>query len=279
MDIIKVLWKTIMGVLLALLIFLAIFWADTWIFFVLVEFIVLIGVLEYFMMHGVKLPSVNYILTSIISMFIPAYFFFNTLWANLRFESLVTGIILIYAFYAVLMRKDPAESLKQIKMSIIPVFFISLMFSYQINLRNYAGGGDIAKELLIYFYIVVIMGDTSAYYFGSLFGKHKLAPQTSPKKTVEGAIASFLGSIMYAVLCKIIFLDYLSMLETILAAIFISIAAQMGDLFESIIKRYVNVKDSSNILIGHGGVLDRIDSLMLASPLFYFLLLYLKKGK
>lgn len=120
------------------------------------------------------------------------------------------------------------------------------------------------------------MGDTSAYYIGSLFGRHKLAPQTSPKKSVEGAVASFLGSIMYAVLCKIIFLDYLSMVEAIVAAVFISIAAQMGDLFESIIKRNVNVKDSSNILIGHGGVLDRIDSLTLASPLFYFLLLYLK---
>ncbi|MBN2134851.1 MAG: phosphatidate cytidylyltransferase [Acidobacteria bacterium] len=277
MDIVKVLWKTIMGVLLALLIFMAIFWADTWIFFVLVEVIIFIGVLEYFMMHGVKLPSANFIITAIVSMIIPAYFFFNTLWVNHRFfESLVTGIILIYAFYAVLMRKDPAESLKQIKMSVIPVFFISLMFSYQINLRLYANGGDIAKELLIYFYIVVIMGDTSAYYIGSLFGRHKLAPQTSPKKSVEGAVASFLGSIMYAVLCKIIFLDYLSMVEAIVAAVFISIAAQMGDLFESIIKRNVNVKDSSNILIGHGGVLDRIDSLTLASPLFYFLLLYLK---
>ncbi|MEZ4288054.1 MAG: phosphatidate cytidylyltransferase, partial [Polyangiales bacterium] len=106
------------------------------------------------------------------------------------------------------------------------------------------------------------MSDTTAYFTGRAFGKHKLYPSLSPKKTVEGAIGGLLGSVGASVLAHFTFLPQLPLLSGVALAIVAGCLGQCGDLFESLIKRSTGVKDSGKILPGHGGLLDRVDALM-----------------
>ncbi len=138
--------------------------------------------------------------------------------------------------------------------------------------------------LLLFLMVCVWSGDTAALYVGRAFGKHKLAPRLSPGKTWEGSIASIAASILIAGLVVYIS-DALSargntvlhisepLWQSLVLAAIINIAAQLGDLLESAIKRGAGVKDSGNILPGHGGILDRIDALLVAAPVLWFCLL------
>ncbi|MDD2524535.1 MAG: CDP-archaeol synthase, partial [Endomicrobiaceae bacterium] len=119
--------------------------------------------------------------------------------------------------------------------------------------------------------------DTGAYVVGKKFGKHKLAKFISPKKTIEGAIAGVFTGIFTAIICREIFMqNIISIQETIIFAIVISIVGQFSDLAESLFKRDCNIKDSGNILPGHGGMLDRFDSYIFCAPIFYYLIIFIK---
>jgi len=138
--------------------------------------------------------------------------------------------------------------------------------------------------LVLFLMVCVWAGDIAALYIGRAFGKHKLAPRLSPGKTWEGSIASILGSMLAAGL--VIFIsDALTALgntllhiseplwQSLLLAAILNAAAQLGDLLESALKRGAGVKDSGTLLPGHGGILDRIDALLLAAPVLWFALL------
>lgn len=114
---------------------------------------------------------------------------------------------------------------------------------------------------------IVFLGDTAAYYFGTAFGKHRLAPVVSPKKSWEGAIAGLLTSLGAAVVWGL-WRDRVDVLVIAVAGI-TAIAAQLGDLVESMLKREAKIKDSGGLLPGHGGMLDRLDALLFAAPVFY----------
>lgn len=126
------------------------------------------------------------------------------------------------------------------------------------------------RELVLFLLVIIWVGDSAAYYGGRAFGRHPLAPRISPKKTVEGAIAGLVGSMLVGGFAGVFFLG-----EPWLSVTFISAATavvgQVGDLAESAMKRSAGVKDSSSILPGHGGILDRLDSLLFAAPVFYWL--------
>jgi phosphatidate cytidylyltransferase len=116
---------------------------------------------------------------------------------------------------------------------------------------------------------IIFAGDTSAYYVGSYLGRHKLSPAISPGKTIEGAIGGLGANLVVGAIGKAFFLPDLPWSLSIFFFLAVGIAGQLGDLFESEMKRSSNIKDSSNILPGHGGILDRIDALLFASPVAY----------
>ncbi len=120
---------------------------------------------------------------------------------------------------------------------------------------------------LLFLLILVIASDTCAYYVGINFGRHKLWPRVSPKKSSEGSVGSLLGCIGFSVGLGL-WLGVAPWWQFALLAVLINAFAQLGDLFESALKRAVNVKDSGSLLPGHGGVLDRIDSVLFALPAF-----------
>jgi len=126
-------------------------------------------------------------------------------------------------------------------------------------------------EWLIFFLLLVTWAsDTGAYYVGTLYGRHRLAPTISPKKTVEGLVGGFFGAIIVAYAARWWFLPELSSLDCLILATLLTITGLWGDLTESAMKRSVGMKDSGGILPGHGGMLDRLDSLLFTAPVFYY---------
>ena len=126
------------------------------------------------------------------------------------------------------------------------------------------------RELVLLLLTIIWVGDSAAYYGGRAFGRHALAPQISPKKTVEGAIAGLVGSMLAGGIAGVFFLGEPWLSVTLISGA-VAVIGQIGDLAESAMKRSAGVKDSSSILPGHGGILDRLDSLFFAAPVFYWL--------
>ncbi len=149
--------------------------------------------------------------------------------------------------------------------SLLPVFYLGLTISFVIYLRKVPDYGGL---LLIYIFLTVWGTDTAAYFGGKAFGKRKFSVLLSPNKTWAGFYSGFFGAVLAGVVSKLVFLD-LSWLQIICMSILACFLGQAGDLLESGIKRHCQVKDSSSIIPGHGGVLDRFDSFFFAVPAVY----------
>jgi phosphatidate cytidylyltransferase len=126
--------------------------------------------------------------------------------------------------------------------------------------------GELGIRLIIFFLIAIWLGDSGAYYIGRHLGRHRMSPKISPKKTWEGLIASIITTMLAAAAMKLIFLDDLAWLHTMAVAAILAVAGPVGDLVISQFKRDTGVKDSSNLIPGHGGLLDRTDSLFFSAP-------------
>ncbi len=150
------------------------------------------------------------------------------------------------------------------------VLYIALPFSYLIPLRELVHG----RRWVLFLIVVVWINDTFAYFTGRLVGRHKLSPVVSPNKTIEGGVGGIIGGVVAALIMNR-YLDLaLGPLVVTALAVALGLVAMGGDLVESVIKRGAGAKDSGTIIPGHGGMLDRIDSIIFTIPvLYYFLLL------
>lgn len=133
-------------------------------------------------------------------------------------------------------------------------------------------------EWLFVIMLIVMTNDSAAYYSGTAFGKHRLYPLVSPKKSIEGAVGGLIGSLCGTLLAKYTFFPQLTIRDAVVTAIAVGIVGQAGDLFESLLKRSFGVKDSGTIIPGHGGVLDRLDSILFAAPITYYYVLFFFRG-
>lgn len=150
------------------------------------------------------------------------------------------------------------------------LIYLPLLLGHLVPLRLLANG-----QKWIFLTLMVIMGcDTFAYFIGRKLGKRKLYLAVSPNKSVEGALGGLLGSVIAVMLAKLTFLPLIGVLDGILIGLLLGTAGQVGDLFESLLKRACKVKDSGNIIPGHGGMLDRLDSLLFAFPIVYYIARY-----
>jgi phosphatidate cytidylyltransferase len=129
----------------------------------------------------------------------------------------------------------------------------------------------LSRDAVLTLFAIIWAGDTGAYYGGRLLGRHPLLLRVSPKKTMEGAVAGLLASVIAGTVVGVWRLG-LSWTNIAFMSFFVAIAGQIGDLAESALKRSAGVKDSSSVLPGHGGILDRLDSLLFAAPVFFWLL-------
>ena len=166
-----------------------------------------------------------------------------------------------------LLSRSPLEqSLRDGAMTLFGVLYLGLTLGTLSMTRLLPLG-----EWLIFFLLLVTWAsDTGAYLVGSLYGRHRLAPTISPKKTVEGLVGGLITAIIAGYAARWWFLPELSGLDCLILVTLLTIAGLWGDLTESAMKRSVGMKDSGRILPGHGGMLDRLDSLLFTAPVFYY---------
>ncbi|KPK01042.1 MAG: hypothetical protein AMK71_07050 [Nitrospira bacterium SG8_35_4] len=193
-----------------------------------------------------------------------------------RYPSYVPGGIisafLLFLVIRLFAGKTPSGSMAEIGPLWTGFFYVPGFLSFQWLLRNRTDGAGYV--LLLYF--AVWLADSMAYYIGKYLGRNKLYPAVSPNKTVEGALGSLLGGAGGALIAKTTLnIPEISVTGSVMAGIVIGMATIVGDLIESMFKRDAGVKDSSGIIPGHGGLLDKIDGLLVSGPVFYILVRYL----
>jgi len=189
----------------------------------------------------------------------------------------LTGAFLIVGIFLGI-GKDPIDVLyRRMTYIVWGSFYIGLLYPYVYLIRGQAEWNIPAPGRWWLFYLLASLWvcDTAAMFFGSHFGRHKLAPTVSPNKTVEGFIGGFIGAFVIASIFKIFWLKDIAVYHFVAISIGIALFGQLGDLVESLWKRSIPIKDSSAIIPGHGGVLDRFDSLLFAAPVVYLYLKYI----
>ena len=150
--------------------------------------------------------------------------------------------------------------------TVFGILYVNWLLGYAFWLRDLESG----KEWVLLLVWVTWLGETAAYLVGSAAGRHRLAPMVSPKKTVEGAVAQLVVSVLAAVIAQMWFFPALGLAGAALVGLALGVSGQIGDLVESALKRSVGTKDTGSIIPGHGGVLDRIDSLLFNTPVLFY---------
>jgi len=178
---------------------------------------------------------------------------------------IVTGVMSVFIF-----KTNPAV-VEIIPKQFLGVVYIPLSLSFLVAIRHEPEGMTWIFLLLA----VIFAGDVSAYYVGSYLGRRKLSPAISPGKTVEGALGGLAANLLAGAIGKYFFLPALAWAPMLVFFVIAGMAGQVGDLFESEMKRSSKIKDSGGLLPGHGGFLDRIDALLFASPVAYLFKMYI----
>lgn len=279
--------RVLTAAILIPLIIAAIWWGPTWLIAILSAFVAIAAMLEFFSIAA-RLEFQAYRLwTCLAAAAVIAQQFYAARMASVNrlgdlldrspritLELILFGFVLGIAAISLGGKRTLTEVLASISVSAAGLVFVVLPFSAVVRLH---GVDVVGRWLLLFTVVLVWVGDSAAYFVGRRFGRWKMSPQISPNKTWEGAGANFLGALFVAAVfgywTKIPPAHMLGM-----AAVG-SVAGQIGDLFESAWKRSAAVKDSGMILPGHGGMLDRIDALILAAPAvwYYFEWVVIKK--
>ena len=170
-----------------------------------------------------------------------------------------------FGFYSLFQFKVDPQAARMVAAQIQGIVYICLPLALIILIRTGEGGTFWVLALLV----IIFAGDTAAYYAGSYLGKHKLCPSVSPKKTIEGSLGGLAANFLVGFTLKLLFLPEVGWGGMLFMCVLLGVVGQIGDLFESVLKRTADIKDSGGILPGHGGILDRIDALLFAAPVVW----------
>ncbi len=234
-------------------------------FSIVVALVTLLGLKEYFTIIGAvgtKIPP---------SVSIPAYGMgLAVIWAAHTFGAGATlttvALNLVLLALVVILQFSPDSSiLDSARKEIQGIVYLPLFLSFLVLIRN----SDQGSVWIIWTFLIVAASDTGAYYCGTYWGKRPLSPKVSPNKTIEGSAAGIFSAVVVGLCFSQLFFQGISPMQAILFSTIAAAAGQVGDLFESALKRRGGIKDSGSILPGHGGILDRIDGLIFALPIAY----------
>ncbi len=241
-------------------------YAPAWVLFAVLQLLIVVCLLEFYALASKKNLFPQRMLGLVMALTLGASFY----WPGFSFPMALTCCFLAAGVLFVLGSRT-IERMMRFPQSAAITFFGALYLGATLNhfllVRRDFG------FLAVYFLLTaVLLGDTGAFLLGNLLGRHKMLPIASPKKTWEGAIGGLVWAGLAAIPAQVFLLPELPLGLAVTAAVLTSAVAQVSDPLESLFKRAVGVKDSGNIFPGHGGALDRVDSLILAGPFFYYFL-------
>lgn len=193
-------------------------------------------------------------------------------------------LVLIYVILFIELFRNKASATLNISATAWGIFYPTVFFSFHILIRELPKSPQLESlqldyvlgaKWIIFMLVTIWICDTAAYFIGSAIGRHKLYQRVSPHKTIEGAVAGFIFALITAYIFHRVYLTELSLIHCLFIGFLIGIMSQVGDLVESLFKRDAEVKDTSGILPGHGGFLDRFDSPLFVAPLVYLYLRFI----
>lgn len=255
--------RWVSGLIIALGVVLVVLFAPPWFFLLIILGLIYLGQREYFKLSLPALSSRKKLGGFLLSLLIPLSFYASKIQCFFAGISIILFTLIVLTL---LEKGDFTARLGQMQRLLMGVFYVPFFLSFFILLYQLAQG-----RLWILFALSAIYGgDIAAFYIGRKWGKRKLAPLLSPGKTFAGGGGAICGSLAGAFLFKILFFHKVPFWTVACIGLGVGILGQIGDLFESLLKREAQVKDSGGLIPGHGGLLDRIDSVLLAVPWVYF---------
>lgn len=207
------------------------------------------------------------ILTGLVSIIIIGLIIFNMVAVKFIFIS----VLMIFLTFLIELYRKKDNPFINVAYTILSMIYIVLPFAMLFHLGYYSDNqfsDEYSFQIILGFFLLLWTNDTGAYLAGRFFGRHKLFERISPKKTWEGSIGGGILTMAIAYILSIFFLN-LSLNSWLVLGFFVAIFGGLGDLVESMLKRSLNIKDSGNLLPGHGGILDRFDGLLLSLPFIY----------
>ena len=256
--------KRVITALLGILLLIAVVWFGTPWFTIFVAIWGLLAVFEFYRMAAVsKMPLLTYFgLIWTLLFILSPHFRYDFLMPLLLTSAVVLSLICL------LLLPQKERAFTSWAWTMAGILYVGWLLSYFVALRGLDAGRD-----WVFFALFTTFGsDTAAFFGGRALGRHRLAPRISPGKTWEGAIAGVFGAIIVSLLFTM--LVPLSYGQAILLGLLVSVFGQLGDLVESLLKRNMGVKDSGKLLPGHGGFLDRIDSVVFAGVVVYYYVIW-----
>ncbi len=260
--------RILTATILVALVFVAIRWAPLPVFWTCLAGLALLAVLELRGILGRLGRPPWPLLAALGTLAVMGTFW----WPSPPLAPVLTLVVVVVLVRAVFCREDPGGALDRIVGTLLPVLYLGLTLGHVGGLltEGLPEARETGEDLLVLALAAVYVGDTFAYYGGRLLGRHSLAPGISPAKTWEGALAGLLGAVVGALAAPLWFWQALPVAHAVVLGVVLGVAGILGDLVESLLKRAATVKDSGGLLPGHGGILDRVDSLLLAAPVLYW---------
>jgi phosphatidate cytidylyltransferase len=283
-----------------------------YVFFFFVALVAIAGLFEFYALTRVKGASPQVVTGTVFGMCLLAVFMYDKLhiaipgalaaaglavpFPSMAQEFLIAVLIFLPLTLGIELFRGKPEALANVSTTILGALYVAFSLGSFVGIRElfvpadfpvyayFPGAGAAVPDNvadLVYkwggFTVLSIFAtiwacDSSAYFAGRAFGRHKLFPRVSPNKTWEGAVAGCVAAVLVFMLLQRLFLPYLALRDAMICGIIIGVFGQIGDLAESLLKRDAGVKDSSTLIPGHGGVLDRFDSLLFVAPLLFFYL-------
>lgn len=240
-------------------------------FFALISYLAL---KEYFTLIPTRRTDRRIIFYAYLSI-VFQYWFAGAQWYGMFIIWIPVYLFLLLPFRQVFIGETQGflENTSRVQWGLMMFVFGLSHLAYMMTLPVVAGHDVGGKELVLYLVVLTELNDVLQYLWGKAFGKHKIVPKVSPNKTVEGFLGAFVTLSALAVVFS--FLTPFTTLQALIAGMLISGAGFVGDVVISMVKRDIGVKDSGNLLPGHGGILDRVDSLTYTAPLFFHFTYYL----
>ncbi|MCX7784861.1 MAG: phosphatidate cytidylyltransferase [candidate division WOR-3 bacterium] len=263
--------RCIVGSLLGIIVIIAIFVNNPLLILLLTLIWVGFATNEFLHILSLKNIQLSRFLIILLNLTFPVLFYFT--------KSFILFLLLPVVVFIYALLKNEQYYLV-VPFSVFTLFYLGFLASHLLFLKIWAIEQNLSFWIVFFPVLFTWVNDTFAYAVGTLFVKvirwsHKLAAQISPNKTIEGFLGGLIVSVVFSVFFLKHFYPNIHLLITIFLGLVLSVSAQVADLVESGFKRAVNLKDSSNIFPGHGGFLDRIDSLLLTVPVFYYFLRYI----